>query len=58
VSLSSLICNSHLEQIIPSESIPLIALFAIVIHASGNGVHTRATGTYNPTATLVPQQII
>ena len=58
MSLSSLICNSPLEQIIPSESIPLIALFAFVIPASGNGVQTRAVGTYKPSATLVPQQII
>jgi hypothetical protein len=35
-----------------------MALLAITIPASGKGVQTSAVGTYNPSATLVPQQII
>ena len=58
VSLSSLIPSSPFEQIIPSESTPLITLLAIVIPASGNGVPTRAVATKSPSATFVPPQMI
>ncbi len=57
-SISSLIPNSSLEQIIPFDSIPLIFLFSIVIPAFSKCVHGNATGTYNPAAILAPPQMI
>jgi len=57
-SISSLIHNSSLLQIIPFDSKPLIFLGSIVIPAFSKTVPGKATGTYNPAATLDHQQMI